>query len=224
MNVKIINKIISILIEHYKNYSRDNLPCPVDELIRTVLSQNTTDLSSNRVFNLLKARFPTWEMVLEDGIESELKDIIRPAGLGPTKAERIIGILNQIKKREGVISLDRLRDMTDDTAISYLTDIKGIGAKTAYCVMAFSFGRDLSPVDTHVHRVATRIGILPEKVNIDKAHRLLNEVLPVGKRLMSHFALINHGRKVCRAKKPICVICPIIKHCNYCKYIEKNII
>jgi endonuclease-3 len=221
MGINLIKKVLSILIEYYKGYSRENLSDPVDELIRTVLSQNTTDINSDRAFERLKVRFPKWNMLLNDSIESELVDIISPAGLGPTKAKRIIGIIGEIRKREGAISLDRLRYIVDNEALSYLMSIKGVGAKTAYCVMAFSFGRDLSPVDTHVHRVASRIGILPEKVSKEKAHKLLNDILPEGMRLKAHFALINHGRQICRARKPQCARCIVSKYCNYYKYINR---
>ena len=221
MDTNLIKKVLSILIKHYKDYSRDNLNDPVDELIRTVLSQNTTDVNSDRAFTRLKTQFPVWDMILENGIEGELVEVIRPAGLGPTKAKRIISIIKEIKSREGRICLDRLRGMLDDEVLLYLTSIKGVGAKTAYCVMAFSFGRDLSPVDTHIYRVASRLDILPKGINKEKAHKLLNEVLPFGKRLVSHFALINHGRQICRARKPQCANCRVNKYCNYYKYINK---
>ena len=216
MEKKYIEKIVETLIDEYGALERENLADPLDELIRTITSQNTTDRLSDKVFKSLKERFPRWDMLLaSDGVKGEVEEVIRPAGLAPTKAERIIGIIRTIREREGSITLDRLREMPDDEVVSYLISMKGVGLKTAYCVLAFSLSRDVSPVDTHIHRVSTRIGIIPDDTTREKAHYILNDMLPEGRRYLAHLAMIKHGRIVCKARKPQCSDCCVKIHCDY---------
>src|SRR5215467_716368 len=144
----------------------------LDEVVATVLSQHTSDVNSERAFARLKERFPSWEQVT-DAPTGEVADAIRCGGIADQKARRIQQILAAISQREGRIDLRRIHDLDDAAALTYLESLPGVGPKTAACVLTFAMGRAAFPVDTHVHRVATRLGWLPAKTAADRAHRLL---------------------------------------------------
>ncbi len=188
---------------------------PLDELIRTILSQNTTDANTHLAWSRLKRRWPTWEGLWVEGDAVTLQDAIKPGGLSAIKAERIINILGELMEREGKLSLDILGEMDDEGAIAYLISFKGVGLKTAYCVLAFSLGRDLLPVDTHILRLSRRLGFLPERTTMDEAHIILNRATPSGMALSFHMNLIAHGREVCSARNPHCMRCPLPVECLY---------
>lgn len=185
---------------------------PLDELILTVLSQNTSDANSGRAFALLKSRYPTWEAVAEAPVEA-IEEAIRPAGLAPQKAPRIFAMLKEIKAREGGYSLDRLERMPTNEVIEYLTSLHGVGLKTAACVLMFSLGRPVMPVDTHVHRVALRLGLVPKGCSADRAHHILQALLPEDQVYPVHINMIRHGRTVCTARSPKCGACPLAGGC-----------
>jgi len=185
---------------------------PLDELILTVLSQHTSDLNADRAFTSLRAAFPTWEEVAEAPTEA-VADAIRSGGLADTKAPRIQSILEEVRHREGRFDLSRLRAMPDDEVRNYLTSLPGIGPKTAAVVLSFALGRDAIPVDTHVHRVATRLGLVPPKASAEKADRLLHHLVPDGLRTPLHVALIRLGREICKAPTPRCRLCPLKDLC-----------
>jgi endonuclease III len=186
----------------------------LDELVATVLSQHTSDTNSERAFAQLKDRFPTWEQVAE-APAGEVADAIRCGGIADQKARRIQAILAAISEREGRIDLSRLDDLDDAAAEAYLESLPGVGPKTAACVLAFAMGREAFPVDTHVHRVATRLGWIPAKTTADRAYRLLAPLVPPGIRYDLHLALITHGRTVCRAQRPRCDACVVRDLCAY---------
>jgi endonuclease III len=186
----------------------------IDEVVATVLSQHTSDLNSERAFAQLKARFPSWEEVADAPAE-ELADAIRCGGIADQKARRIQQILAVIDEREGRIDLDRLRELDDQAVESYLVSLPGVGPKTAACVLVFSMGRPAFPVDTHVHRVAARLGWIPAKATADHAYRLLAPAVPPDIRYDLHLALITHGRTVCRAQRPRCGDCAVRDLCAY---------
>jgi endonuclease III len=186
----------------------------LDELVATVLSQHTSDTNSERAFARLKDRFPTWEQVAE-APAGEVADAIRCGGIADQKARRIQAILAAISEREGRIDLRRLHDLDDAAAEAYLESLPGVGPKTAACVLAFAMGREAFPVDTHVHRVATRLGWIPAKTTADRAYRLLAPRVPPGIRYDLHLALITHGRTVCRAQRPRCDACVLRDVCAY---------
>jgi endonuclease-3 len=186
----------------------------LDELVATVLSQHTSDTNSERAFARLKDRFPTWEQVAE-APAGEVADAIRCGGIADQKARRIQAILAAISEREGRIDLRRLHDLDDTAAEAYLESLPGVGPKTAACVLAFAMGREAFPVDTHVHRVATRLGWIPAKTTADRAYRLLAPRVPPGIRYDLHLALITHGRTVCRAQRPRCDACVLRDVCAY---------
>ena len=186
----------------------------LDEVVATVLSQHTSDLNSERAFAQLKAAFPDWEQVL-DAPEAQVADAIRCGGIADQKARRIQQILAAIRAREGRIDLSRLHDLDDAAVEEYLTSLPGVGPKTAACVLVFSMGRAAFPVDTHVHRIATRLGWIPPKVTAAKAHQVLGQAVPPDIRYDLHIALIAHGRMVCKAQRPRCEECVLRDQCGY---------
>jgi endonuclease-3 len=186
----------------------------LDELVATVLSQHTSDINSERAFAQLKDRFPTWELVAE-APAGRVADAIRCGGIADQKARRIQAILAAISEREGRIDLSRLHDLGDVAVETYLESLPGVGPKTAACVLTFAMGRAAFPIDTHVHRVATRLGWIPAKTTADRAHRLLAPRVPPGIRYDLHLALVTHGRTVCRAQRPRCAACVLRDLCAY---------
>jgi endonuclease-3 len=185
---------------------------PVDELVLTILSQNTTDENRDRAWEALLASFPDWEAVRSAAPE-DLEDAIRPAGLGRQKAAAIRGALDRIARERGRIALDHLESMSDSEALAYLTAMHGVGTKTAACVLCFSLRRSVIPVDTHVRRVAERLAWVPRGTDAQRAHAILNESVPAKLRLRLHLALIAHGRSTCTARRPACGRCSLEKVC-----------
>ena len=185
---------------------------PLDELILTVLSQHTSDLNAERAFGELRAAFPSWQLVV-DSPSRAVADVIRTGGLANTKAPRIQAILREVREREGAYSLNRLRALSDADARAYLMSLPGIGPKTAAVVLSFALGRDAMPVDTHVHRVTKRLGIIPTKASAERADRLLHDLIPDGLRTQLHVAFIRLGRQICKAPTPRCAACPLKDLC-----------
>jgi endonuclease-3 len=185
---------------------------PLDELILTVLSQHTSDVNADRAFASLRAAYPTWASVVA-APEAALADAIRSGGLANTKAPRIQAILREVHAREGAYDLSRLRDLPDADARAYLTSLPGIGPKTAAVVLSFALGRDAIPVDTHVHRVARRLGLVPPKATAEQADRRLHDLVPEGSRTRLHVGLIRLGREICKAPTPRCAVCPLKDLC-----------
>jgi endonuclease III len=186
----------------------------VNELVSCILSQNTNDTNRDRGFSALKDRYPTWQDVV-DAPTGEVIDTIRPAGLANQKAPRIQNALRTIYEERGEYSIDFLQDMTAQEAKDWLTQIKGIGPKTAAIVLCFAYDMPAFPVDTHVHRVGKRIGFLPEKTSADKAHPVMEAIVPPKDYFAFHIYLIRHGRDTCNARTPHCERCPLTEHCDY---------
>ena len=186
----------------------------IDEVVATVLSQHTSDTNSGRAFAQLKERFPRWEQVAA-APAWQVADAIRCGGIADQKARRIQQILAAISEREGRLDLGRLHHLDDAAVRTYLESLPGVGPKTAACVLTFAMGRAAFPVDTHVHRVATRLGWLPAKTGADMAHRLLEPMVPADIRYDLHVAMIGHGRTVCRAQQPHCGTCVLHELCAY---------
>lgn len=185
---------------------------PLEELVLTILSQNTSDVNRDRAYEALRRRYPTWEG-LATAPEADLVETIRPGGLANTKASRILRVLREIRDREGRLDLSWMREASDDEVVGYLTSLPGVGRKTAACVLAFALERPALPVDTHVHRVAIRLGLLPARTPADRAHDLLEAAVPASLRVPMHVGLIRHGRVVCRAARPRCEGCPLRDLC-----------
>ena len=196
---------------------RNPLPA-IDELVSTILSQNTNDVNRDRAFDALLAKFPTWEAV-RDAEEKDVVDAIRPAGLANQKGPRIQQVLKEITKERGALDLQFLADMPLEEARTWLTKFNGVGPKTAAIVLCFSLGRPAFPVDTHVYRVTGRLGLRPEKMTVEQAHPHLEAVFPPETYYAAHLNIIRLGREVCNARKPLCPQCPV-KH--LCEYTEKT--
>jgi endonuclease III len=186
----------------------------VDEVVATVLSQHTSDHNSGRAFAQLKAAFPDWDRVLA-APAGQIADAIRCGGIAEAKARRIQQILAAVRAREGRIDLRRLRDLSDAAVEEYLTGLPGVGPKTAACVLVFSMGRAAFPVDTHVHRIAARLGWIPPGITAERAHQMLAPAVPPAIRYDLHIALIAHGRAVCKAQRPRCGQCVLRDECAY---------
>jgi endonuclease-3 len=185
---------------------------PLEELIRTVLSQNTSDVNRDRAYAALRERFPTWE-ALAAAPTSEVADAIRPGGLANTKAPRILGILRAVLDREGSLDLGWMERAKDGEVRDYLVSLPGVGPKTAACVLAFSLGRPALPVDTHVYRAARRLGMIPPTVGAGPAHAVMEDVVPPRLRVSMHVGLIRLGRLVCKPGRPLCEACPLQDLC-----------
>ena len=185
---------------------------PLEELVVTILSQNTSDTNRDRAYQAMRARYPTWE-ALALARPGDLVDAIRVGGLANTKAPRILAVLREIREREGGFDLSWMRSAPDEEVEDYLTSLPGVGPKTAACVLAFSLGRPALPVDTHVHRVASRLGLLPPGASAKAAHRILRDLVPEKLRVALHVGLIRHGRTICKAGRPRCEQCPIKDIC-----------
>jgi endonuclease-3 len=185
---------------------------PLEELISTVLSQHTSDRNAERAYGSLRTAYPTWDSLVR-APSAAVADRIRSGGLANTKASRVQAILREIKRREGDYDLGFLSDRSDAEAREYLTSLPGVGPKTAAVVLAFSLGRAVIPVDTHVHRVSGRLGLVPPKVSAERAHALLEELTPEGVRVGLHVGLIRLGREICKAGRPRCEECPLASLC-----------
>lgn len=208
------NTIHRLLVEAYGQPTwRQHLP-PVDELVSTILSQSTSDTNRDKGFYALKAHFPDWESVMNTPT-AEVIETIRPAGLANQKGPRIQAALRYIVAERGELTLDFLAEMPLDEAKAWLMAIKGVGPKTAAIILLFAFGRPAFPVDTHVHRITRRLGLISPKVTADKAHDILQNIGSPDTFYPFHLNLIRHGREVCRARNPRCDICPLQAHCDY---------
>ncbi len=185
---------------------------PLDSLVLTVLSQNTTDANSGRAFEQLRYRFPTWEQVVA-ARTSQVAAAIRSGGLADIKSGRIRQILRHIQVDHGKLTLDSLRKLPPDEVRSYLLSLPGVGRKTAAVVMLFSLDMPAFPVDTHVLRVSKRLGLIPPKTTMDGAHDLFAEVVEPKQMASLHLGLIRHGREVCAARWPRCPKCRLLDLC-----------
>ena len=187
---------------------------PVGELIRTVLSQNTSDNNSLKAFAILKKNFRSWDSLLKVDTK-RIARLIRHAGLANIKAKRIKDILKEIKRREGKIALSRLKNLNIEDSQEYLKSLKGVGPKTAACVLLFSFGKPVIPVDTHIFRVTKRLGLIGKDLGIGEAHEVLTEMVPRDLIYEFHLGIIEHGRRTCKAENPKCGICVLYSLCKF---------
>jgi endonuclease-3 len=185
----------------------------LDSLVGTILSQNTTDANSGRAFENLKMTYNSYEDVM-NAPEADLMEVIRIAGLANQKAPRIQRSLRKIYEERGEFDLEFLGDMTADDARDWMTSIKGVGLKTASIVVCFGFDGMAFPVDTHVNRVSQRIGFTPTGTTPDKAHYIMEEIVPPKDYFAFHIQLIQHGRDLCKARNPKCDQCPLAHLCD----------
>ncbi len=189
---------------------------PVGMLVATILSQNTNDSNSSAGYERLRQRFTTWDAVADAPL-GQVERCIRVSGLARTKAPRIQAILREVRRRRGRIELDFLADMGVDEAFATLTAFRGVGPKTALCTLLFALGRPVFPVDTHIFRIAHRLGVLAENVPPARAHEVLAPLIAPRDRYAMHVLLIALGRDVCKARIPRCAQCRILQLCPHGK-------
>ncbi|MCI0519489.1 MAG: endonuclease III [Chloroflexi bacterium] len=192
---------------------RQPLP-PLDELVSTILSQNTNDANRDRAFDALRAALPTWEAV-RDAPEEAVIDAIRPAGLANQKGPRIQTVLREITAQRGRLELDFLAALPAEEASRWLQQFKGVGPKTAAIVLQFSLAKPAFPVDTHIYRVSGRLGLRPAEMSVEQAHTHLEQLLPPEGYYAAHLNLIRLGRETCQARRPNCRACPVAAWCDY---------
>jgi len=194
---------------------RNPLP-PIDELVSTILSQNTNDTNRNRAFLSLREKYPVWEDV-RDAPQEDVIEAVRVAGLANQKGPRIQAVLKGITEQQGKLTLEFLREYPPEKALQWLMQFKGVGLKTASIVLQFSLNKPAFPVDTHIHRISGRLGLRPTKMNADKTHAHLANQLPPETYYAAHLNIIRLGREICQARKPKCEICPLKDLCVYFK-------
>jgi len=215
-----IQEVIELLEQEYGSRKWQPDRDPIDVLIGTILSQNTSDTNSGRAFASLKASFNSWEAVASAPVE-HIAQVIKSGGLSQVKAVRIKQVLGQIESEQGRITLDFLKPKTMTEARDYLMRLPGVGHKTASCVLLFSLGKSSLPVDTHIFRVAKRLGLIGSRVSIEKAHSLLQKQIPPSKVYQFHVHMIEHGRRICGARQPRCNECVLRGMCprSRCEFI-----
>lgn len=211
------NPIASILKRLERAYGRREYQCwgkGVDVLVDTILSQNTNNANSDAGYERLRRRYRSWNQVAAAPVE-EVEKCIRISGLSRIKAPRIQQILRQIKADRQKIDLQFLTELDEQKAYAYLTAFKGVGPKTAACTLLFAFGKAVFPVDTHIHRIARRLGLIPSSASAERAQELLTEMIPPRHRYAMHVLLIEHGRKTCLARCPRCKECVLRRLCPH---------
>jgi endonuclease-3 len=187
---------------------------PIAELVLTVLSQSTNDRNRDVAYLRLRERFPSWEAVMRAPVE-EIEEAIRPGGISKVKSARIKAILQALVSEDASreLSLDWLPDVPLEEARDYLTALPGVGRKTAACVLLFAYGLHDVPVDTHVSRVGTRLGLLRKGAPFEELHDEMLALTPPGEELELHVNLLRHGRRTCHARKPACGECALARMC-----------
>ena len=209
-----MSRFTTILDRLHRQFGRPShrrLPA-LDELVLTVLSQNTSDINTGRAYRAMRERFPGWREVMEADPEA-LVDVLRPGGLANQKAPRIQAILRELDASEHGLDLEWLTGSDPGDALGYLTALPGVGAKTASCVLLFSFGMPVMPVDTHIHRIALRLGLVDARISAEAAHPILTAMTPPHRMLEAHLLLIAHGRTTCKARRPLCGECVLLDLC-----------
>jgi len=189
---------------------------PLDALVRTVLSQSTSDVNSGRAFRSLKRAFPTWQAALAAG-PARIERAIRSGGLARQKSRRIHKLLAWVKRRFASLDLEAVRQMPTEWVFDTFLPLEGIGVKTIAVVLLFACGRDCFAVDTHVHRIVRRLGLVPRKASAERTFRLMKPLVPRGKALSFHVNLLSLGRTLCRPTQPHCPRCPLRRMCDHAK-------
>jgi endonuclease-3 len=215
-----VEQILNLLSKEYGEREWRPGQSPISVLVQTILSQNTSDRNSGRAFDSLLASFGGWDDIAEASI-SEIVASIRAGGLGEVKAGYIKRVLEEIRRKQGEFELGFLRQMSVDEARDWLRQLPGVGMKTASCVLLFSLGMPALPVDTHVFRVAKRLGLIGSRVSVEQAHRLLEGLVPPQDVYQFHVLLIEHGRKTCKAQRPRCNECVLRGLCPSYERFDK---
>lgn len=210
-----IDEIIDLLGQEYGSPQWQPRTDPLSELIAAILSQNTSDLNSHRAFDKLISTFGSWEKVAMASSD-EIAEAIQCGGLSRVKAPRIKAVLEGILKSRGSLDLGFLSNLPVPEAKAWLRALPGVGPKTAGCVLLFALGQPVLPVDTHVYRVSRRLGLIDQRASPEAAHLLLEEIVPPDAVYQFHLDILAHGRRVCRARRPMCSQCVLSQGCaNY---------
>ena len=203
-----------ILRRRYGQYEWSGPSDVLDAIVHTILSQNTNDVNSARAFRSLRRKFPTWTKVMKAPIV-EVADAIKVGGLWNNKSRWIQGLLRWVKETHGRMSLEHLHTMTPQDVLDEMGHLPGIGVKTVYVTLMFACGQDVFPVDTHVHRIVRRLGLVPWSTSREKTTRLMQPMVPEGRRMTFHVNLIHFGREICKARNPGCATCPLERICTW---------
>jgi endonuclease-3 len=209
-----LRAVLKKLAQVYGSPSWEPSHDPLAELVATILSQNTSDVNADRAYAALRATYRTWDEIRQANPD-DLATVIRSGGLARLKGRRIQEILHALKARQGHLSLDFLIDMPMPAARAFLAEFPGVGPKTVACVLLFACGHPAFPIDTHIHRVTTRLGLLPPGCTAERAHLMLEPLIPAEQRYRAHVNLIHHGRTVCKARRPDCQRCCLHTWCPY---------
>jgi endonuclease-3 len=201
-----IGQVLRLLSKEYGEKRWRPRQSPIEVLVQTILSQNTSDRNSGRAFEQLLASFGGWEDMANASV-GEISHSIKAGGLGEVKARYIKQALEEVRRRRHGFELGFLKQMSVDEARDWLRQLPGVGMKTASCVLLFSLGMPALPVDTHVFRAAKRLGLIDSKVSVERAHELLEGFVPSQDVYQFHVLLIEHGRKICKAQRPRCNEC-----------------
>ena len=216
-----LGRVIAALEAAYGRPTAGEAKDPLSELVFTILSQHTSDSNRDRAWASLKKTFPSWKAIAT-APKPRVEAAIRMGGLAPTKSRVIQEVLRQVDRMEGDFSLERLRGLSLEQVESYLRELKGVGIKTIRCVQVFSLGQPAFPVDTHIFRITKRLGLVPEKSTPDAAHRIMQELTPPSEVLPLHMNLITHGRRVCKAQRPLCGVCVLKRMCPYYRALRSE--
>lgn len=226
INTELFQELINITLDKYSDITeiRNSKHQPLDLLILLILNQSCSDDMADRAFNLLKQEYPEYKNILKENNPEKLANTIKICGLSNTKSKYIFNTLNFLLKNYSLdIKMPYINNFSNHEALKVLTSIQGVGAKSASCLLMFSFGRNVFPIDTHVKRIFTRLGIFTPKVNLNTAHRILQDIINKEQNEYSktsfivHCALIEQGRNICLARTPQCEICYSNSICNYAK-------
>jgi endonuclease-3 len=213
MNKPEIKVIIELLIKEYGHRELKPHHDPLAELVRTILSQNTSDVNSRPAFRSLISTFDTWEKVIQADT-ALIAGAIKRGGLARIKALRIQQALKDIEQKRGVIDLGFLEYISFPEAREWLMRLPGVGYKTANCVLLFALGKPALPVDTHIYRVSKRLGLVRENASLDEAHNILEPMVPRDHIYEFHVLMIEHGRRICIARNPQCTQCVLNSICT----------
>ena len=207
-----VAEAIRLLSERYGPFEEEPRLDPAHEVVFTILSQHTSDINSSRAYGLLMERFGTLEAVAQ-GEVADIEDAISPGGLARVKAPRIKQVLNLILELNGSLDLSFLGEMPLDEAKAWLRRLPGIGPKSAGIILSFALGQPAMAIDTHIFRVCQRLGLIGPKVNAEKAHEIMEDVVPPEQVFQFHVSFITHGRQVCKSQRPRCLECVVAAGC-----------
>jgi endonuclease III len=207
-----VGHVTAMLHDQYGSPRHGNMKDPTDELFYILLSNRTDPQRYINVFRDLRMRYRPWRRLM-DATTGDLEQLLRPLGMERVRAHRILDIVHRLYEDFGSVSLNRLRNWQVEDSLNYLRSLPGVGEKTARCVLMYSFGHDITPVDVHQLRVLVRLGLLPEGTTPKRAHELLDNWLPSGIARCLHVNLLAHGRAVCTARGPRCDDCILRSSC-----------